>query len=84
MNCRKCDTEMVEGQAMVPVWGNRLNRIRRGVTTYPITAALRTVCKCSNCGHSVSFEGIIYGTIEELPVVTKRVTTINVPVLEAR
>jgi hypothetical protein len=82
MNCRRCDTEMTEGTAMVPVWGNYSNRVGRGVTIYPITAALRTVKKCTNCGHSISFEGMIYGTIREIPVKTRRLVTIDVPALE--
>lgn len=83
MNCRRCDTEMVDGGAMVPVWGNYSNRIGRGVTLYPITAILRAVKKCNSCGHSVSFEGMIYGTIQEVPVETRRVVVVDVPAMEA-
>lgn len=77
MNCKRCGTKMTEGTAMVPVWGNHSNRIGRGATLYPITAILRAVNKCSNCGYSVSFEGMLHGTIREIPVEAQKVVVVN-------
>ena len=83
MNCKRCGTEMDDGEAMVPVWGNHSNRIGAGAILYPVTAVLRAVKKCTNCGYSVSFEGVIHGAIREVPVETRRVVVVDAPAMEA-
>jgi len=83
MKCKRCSGDMDKGQAMVPVWGNSRNNLGQGATLYPISAIMRVVCKCRECGYSVSFDGMITGFIREgRQVKSERVITFNVPSLE--
>ena len=67
MQCKKCQSEMTEGIAMIPVWGNRANRLERGNTLYHISATLRIVKKCHSCGYTISFHGQLTGKFHECP-----------------
>jgi len=63
MLCKYCNIEMIDGVAMLPVWGNYRNRFQKGSTLYHIGAQKRKVKKCPDCGHSVSFHPELTGNI---------------------
>lgn len=56
MLCRDCNVEMVEGTAIVPLWGTLDGRpIQNGTTLNMVDGCQQQVMKCPNCGHSVYF-----------------------------
>jgi hypothetical protein len=65
VNCLNCArngvvSDMKPGKAMIPCWGNYGNRFGRGSTLYPVGGTYGSVIKCGECGHSVSFHGMLY------------------------
>jgi len=56
---------MVPGKALLPVWGNSRNNHARGSTIYHVGGVVGTVLKCGECGHSVSFNGVVMGYLPE-------------------
>lgn len=56
MVCRDCKVDMVEGTAIVPVWGTLDGRpIQSGTTLNMVSGKECPVLKCPKCGHSVYF-----------------------------
>lgn len=60
MVCKDCNTEMIAGIALVPIWGTLDERpIQNGTTLNMVDGQVEKVLKCSNCGHSVFFAELL-------------------------